>query len=182
MKQIITILLLLLLLTSSMQTVYAGTLQDLQLSRNVAEYECNKMNIQCNIIIDTKDNTINAHTYKGYNIYVSAEMVRNYNQWELLAVVLHEIGHIKNKDIELLDDIKCKYPELLTDPNFRHSMEYEADNYATKYFGDHCLPNYTVDIFYKLGKDLTRQSATHPTLQSRINNAQRVYKNECTIK
>lgn len=158
-----------------------ATLQDCQYVQSIVQKECNKINKTCTIYIDKDDNTINAHSYVGYKIVYSAEMVRQFNKYELLAVALHEVGHIKNKDIETLNSFERNNKELITNKQVRHSMEYKADKYATEYFiNNNCMPNYTVDVLHKIKRaDWERESITHPSVSNRIKYTNYIYNIKC---
>lgn len=160
----------------------AATIQDCRDIQGVVQKECKKINKSCKIYIDTQNNNINAYTNEGYKIIFSIEMVRQFSRGELLAVALHEVGHIMNGDVETIIRLGKDNPDKLTDKNIRHSMEYNADSYATKYLGYRCAPNYMVDVLYKVRKDLYKESNTHPSPHNRILNSSYIYKNRCSIR
>lgn len=149
---------------------------------NIVTNECYKFNQSCTVSIDLQDNSINAYTMSHNNIIISKGMIDRFTTKELLAIVLHEVGHCKANDYELLQHISKYSPELLTSKRFRHNIEYKADEYASKYFIDRCEHNYLVDAFeklYKLKANPDMESNTHPSTKARIENIKKLNVNNC---
>lgn len=166
----IFLLISILAMTTSLSYSKELTLQDIS---NIAITECNKFNQSCTISIDLQDTSINAYTISHNNIILSKGMINTFTSKELLAIVLHEVGHCKANDFELLQHIAKYSPVLLTNKTFRHRMEYNADEFASKYYSDRCEHNYLIDAFnrlYTIKANPDKESNTHPSIKKRINN------------
>lgn len=146
---------------------------DVNSIRQIIDMECHSFKKSCSIIVNNTDNSINAYTVNNNNIILSQGIINKMNSYELLAIVLHEVGHIKYSDYEMLQHAKKYAPEIINNKRLRHNIELRADDYATNYFNDKCMPNYLPNAFIKLGKaDWTKESTTHPSLNKRVQNIQ----------
>ena len=157
------------------------TLQDIS---NIATAECYKFNQSCTLSVDLQDGSINAYTMSHNNIVVSKGMIDRFTTKELLAIVLHEVGHCKANDYELLQHVAKYSPELLTSKKFRHRIEYNADEYASMYFINRCEHNYLIDAFerlYTYKANPEKESGTHPAVKARINKIKKLNVNNCKI-
>ena len=177
------ILLLISILTIAQLNSYSKelTLQDIS---NIVSTECNKFNASCTLSVNLQDSSINAYTLANNNILISKGMIDTFTDKELLAVVLHEVGHCKASDYELLQHVRKYSPELLTSKKFRHNIEYKADEYASKYFIDRCEHNYLLDAFerlYTLKANTEMESNTHPAVKARIEGIKKLNVNNCKI-
>lgn len=147
---------------------------DVRIIKQITNIECKSFNKTCSIVINNTDNSINAYTVNNNTIILSRGIINNMTGRELLAVVLHEVGHIRYNDYEMIQYAKRYAPEIINDKQLRHNIELRADDYATYYFNDKCIPNYLPNAFIKLGKaDWTKESITHPSLNKRMQNIQR---------
>ena len=152
---------------------FSASDDDIQIIKRITSTECHSFNKTCSIVINNTDNSINAYTINNNIIILSQGIVNSMTGRELLAVVLHEIGHIKYGDYEMLQHAKKHAPEIISNKQLRHNIELRADDYATYYFNDKCMSNYLPKAFIKLGKaDWTRESITHPSLNKRVQNIQ----------
>lgn len=152
---------------------FSASDNDVQIIKQITNTECHSLNKTCSIVINSTDNSINAYTINNNTIILSQGIIDKMTGCELLAVVLHEIGHIKYSDYEMIQHAKKYAPEIVDNKQLRHNIELRADDYATYYFNDKCMPNYLPNAFTKLGKaDWTKESITHPSLNRRVQNIQ----------
>lgn len=146
---------------------------DVQVIKQITNIECKSFNKTCSIVINNNDDSINAYTINNNTVILSQGIINSMTGRELLAVVLHEVGHIKYGDYEMLQHAKKYAPDIIENKQLRHRIELRADDYATYYFNDKCMPNYLPNAFAKLGKaDWTKESITHPSLNKRVQNIQ----------
>lgn len=146
---------------------------DVQIIKQITSTECHSFNKTCSIIVNNTDNSINAYTINNNTIILSQGIADKMTGRELLAVVLHEIGHIRYSDYEMLQHARKYAPEIIENKQLRHRIELRADDYATYYFNDKCMHNYLPNAFKKLGKaDWNRSTITHPSLNKRVQNIQ----------
>lgn len=143
-------------------------MEDVRGVNKLLSNECERIKTSCNVYVDTNNRIMNAYVYENNNIIFTIDMVENLTKQELLAVGLHEVGHIHNKDRQKLKAIKRVYPKLLTNKTYRHNMEYNADRYAGLYFKRNNSHNYLIDCFEKSQKDKSKESITHPSINNRI--------------
>ena len=152
---------------------FSASDNDIQVIKQITNAECNSFNKTCSIVINNTDNDINAYTINNNTIILSQGIIDIMTGRELLAVVLHEVGHIKYSDYEMIQHAKKYAPEIVNNKQLRHNIELRADDYATYYFNDKCMPNYLPNAFVKLGKaNWTKESITHPSLNKRVQNIQ----------
>lgn len=146
---------------------------DIQIIKQITNNECKFFNKTCNIVINNTDNSVNAYTVNNNTIILTQGIIDKMTGRELLAVVLHEIGHIRYNDYEIIQHAKKYAPEIINNKQLRHNIELRADDYATYYFNNRCMPNYLPNAFIKLGKaDWNRATITHPSLNKRVQNIQ----------
>lgn len=146
---------------------------DVQIIKQITDTECHSFNKTCSIVVNNTDNSINAYTINNNTVMLSQGIINNMTGRELLAVVLHEIGHIKYGDYEMLQHARKYAPEIINNKRLRHNIELRADDYATYYFNDKCMHNYLPNAFIKLGKaDWNKSTTTHPSINTRVQNIQ----------
>jgi len=146
---------------------------DIQIIKQITNIECKSFNKTCSIVVNNADNSVNAYTVSNNTIILSQGIINKMTGRELLAVVLHEVGHIRYNDYEMIQYAKKYAPDIINNKQLRHNIELRADGYATYYFNDKCMPNYLPNAFIKLGKaDWTKESTTHPSLNKRVQNIQ----------
>jgi len=145
---------------------------------NIIKEQCNiNMRDDCKLYINKDDDSINAYSLIDGRIVISQGIINTFNKNELLAVTLHECGHMVNRDPETVAYIAVHYPHIVDSKYYRHKIEYKADLFASNYFYSRCQHNYIYDAFKKLNKaDWNKESNTHPSLNNRIKNIQKYEK------
>lgn len=167
------IILLLSALSIATYTIGATSECEINTIKQITNIECHSFGKSCDIVVNHNDASINAYTVNNNIIILSQGIINKMNSYELLAVVLHEIGHIKYSDYEMLQHAKKYAPNIIENKQLRHRIELRADDYATYYFNDKCMHNYLIDAFKKLGKaDWDKFTTTHPSINTRVQNIQ----------
>lgn len=162
------ILISLICIIPTLSIAHSATMKDMQDVNTLLSNECKRIRVSCNIYIDTDNRIMNAYVGEDNNIIFTIDIVESLTKQELLAIGLHEVGHIYNRDRQKLKIIKTVYPNLLTNKTYRHNMEYNADRYAGLYFKRNGSHNYLIDCFEKSHKDKSKESITHPSINNRI--------------
>lgn len=109
-------------------------------------------------------------TYQG-DIILTTGLINYLSYDEVRAVVLHEVGHRVLKHYQKQDKFLQKWnlsqKELQI---FRHSNEFEADLFATKYYKLLSQKNYLPQALTKLTAPdkMDLSTTTHPSTNSRI--------------
>jgi len=167
------IILLLSALSIATYAIGATSEHDIDVIRQITSIECHSLGKSCNIVINNNDVSVNAYTVNNNTIILSQGIINKMDNYELLAVVLHEIGHIKYGDYEMLQHARKYAPNIIENKQLRHRIELRADDYATYYFNDKCMHNYLIDAFKKLDKaDWSKSTITHPSINTRVQNIQ----------
>lgn len=135
----------------------------------------------CRLYVNNADSSISAYSMIGGQIVLSQGLVNSFDKNELLAVALHECGHMINRDPETLAYISVHYPHLVTNRQYRYKIEFKADKFASEYFYSRCEHNYIYNAFKKLNKaDWNASSDTHPSLNNRVNKIKDIEKKYVT--
>lgn len=149
-----------------------ATMQEVNDVKYEVKQECTRIRRNCYVYINYEDLLLNAYVGKNNEIIISKGIADSFNKGELLAVAMHEVGHVKYKHREQLDYYMAIRSFMLTNKAYRHDMEYKADRYACDYFLRHGSYNYLPDALKNLNKaDMNKESITHPSLNNRIKRA-----------
>lgn len=179
-KMIIAIIITFLIFASLLNQAQAANLQDVKDINEIVKHQCSSFGKLCAVRIDMDSLEFNAYTELDNKITLTYGIVQKLDKNELTAITMHEVGHIYFQHAPLLFKLAKNAEWLLTNKSLRHRIEYDADNYAIKYFGDTCQPNYLIKAFKTLNKpNPDHESNTHPSVTNRIKNANSMYKNKC---
>lgn len=163
---IIPLLLSLIIFTSG------ATIQEVNDIKYEVKQECTRIKRNCYLTINYSDMFLNAYVGKDNEIIVSRGIADSFNKGELLAVAMHEVGHVKYKHREQLEYYMAIHSFMLTNKAYRHDMEYKADRFACDYFLRQGSYNYLPDALKNLNRaDMNKESITHPSLNNRIKRA-----------
>ena len=163
---IIPLLLSLIIFTSG------ATMQEVNDVKYKLKQECSRIHRNCSLTIDESNLTLYAYVGKNNEIIISKGIADSYSEGELLAVAMHEVGHVQNKDREQLEQYMMFGSYMLTNKAYRHSIEYKADKFACDYFLRNGMYNYLPDSLKKLDRaDMNKETITHPSLNNRIRKA-----------
>ncbi|MBT9591562.1 MAG: M48 family metallopeptidase [Thiobacillus sp.] len=136
----------------------------------------------------------NAMALPGGTVVVTDALVDlAHNDAEILAVIAHELGHVKHRhslrltlqsigagvilvaitgDIGSVADLAAGLPSLLLQNGYSRDMEREADAYALAWMNTACIPpRHFADILGRLDRDTTDSTTlldSHPGTQQRI--------------
>ncbi|MHB1083667.1 MAG: M48 family metallopeptidase [Thiobacillus sp.] len=136
----------------------------------------------------------NAMALPGGAVVVTDALVKlSHNDEEVLAVVAHELGHVKHRhslrlalqsigagailvavtgDIGSVTDLAAGLPSLLLQNGYSRDMEREADAYALDWLNTACIPpRRFADLLGRLDKgasDKTSLLSSHPGSRDRI--------------
>lgn len=163
---IIPLLLSLIIFTSG------ATIQEVNDIKYEVRQECTRIKRSCYLTINYSDMFLNAYVSKDNEIIISRGIADSFNKGELLAVAMHEVGHVKYRHREQLEYYILIRSFMLTNKAYRHDMEYKADRFACDYFLRQGSYNYLPDALKRLNRaDMNKESITHPSLNDRIKKA-----------
>lgn len=149
-----------------------ATMQEVNDVKYEVKQECTRIRRNCYLTINYSDMLLNAYVGKDNEIIISRGIADSFNKGELLAVAMHEVGHVKYKHREQLDYYMAIRSFMLTNKAYRHDMEYKADRFACDYFLRQGSYNYLPDALKNLNRaDMNKESITHPSLNNRIKKA-----------
>lgn len=137
----------------------------------------------------------NAFALPGNKLVITDQLIeKSKNDEEILAVLAHELGHIKHKhilrmmlqsigsgvvlvlitgDISHYSDLAAGVPALLLQQGYSRDMEDEADNFALNFLiKAHIPPHRFADILLRIDPESNTSSTTlfssHPDTRERI--------------
>ena len=162
---LITLLILMIPLTCN-----AITLDEQLKVKQEAEALCTSFNNYCTVKFPLSSIPQGYTTYQG-EIILTTELINYLSYDEVRAVALHEVGHRVLKHYEqhdkFLKNWNLDQKKLIA---FRHTKEFEADEFATTYFLIMNVPNSLPQALTKLTapSKMNTTTPTHPSTNSRI--------------
>lgn len=150
--------------------VYGITLDEQIKISNEAKVLCTSLNNYCSVRF-FESYVPQGYTSYDHTIHLSTGLTNYLDYNETRAVVLHEVGHVVlnhyKKQDKFLQTWNLNTREL---QSFRHSNEYAADEFATKYILLLHQQNYLSQALTKLTAPTKMNLATmtHPSTNDRI--------------
>ena len=146
------------------------TLDEQSRISNEAKVLCTSLNNYCSVRYFTS-NIPQGYTTYDHTINLSTGLTNYLDYNETRAVVLHEVGHVVLNHYQKQDKFLVTWNLNMNELKlFRHSNEYAADEFATRYVLLLNQQNYLPQALTKLtaSTKINLSSPTHPSTYDRI--------------